>query len=78
LVTELPELYSDQEKKFSRELYNVLNLKLHIFYCQKKYREQQAYRAYISSTCQPEASVNLSVAAEHQEPTEDDVLAHLS
>ena len=25
-------LYSDQKKKFSRELYNILNLKLRIFY----------------------------------------------
>jgi len=25
-------LYLDQEKRFSRELYNILNLKLRIFY----------------------------------------------
>jgi len=37
LLTELIKLYSDQEKKFSGELYNILNLKLRIFYnyCQK-------------------------------------------
>ena len=37
LRIELIKLYSDQEKKFSGELYNILNLKLHIFYncCQK-------------------------------------------
>jgi len=32
LLTELAKLYSDQEKKFRGELYNILNSKLYIFY----------------------------------------------
>jgi len=32
MLTELIKLYLDQEKRFSRELYNILNLKLRIFY----------------------------------------------
>ena len=37
LLIELIKLYLNQENKFSRELYNILNLKLRIFYncCQK-------------------------------------------
>src|SRR6266567_2284750 len=49
LLIELTKLYSDQEKKFSGELYNVLNLKLYIFYnyCQKVGIEfNQYYNAY--------------------------------
>ena len=37
--------------------------------------EQRAYGVYVTSICQPEASFDLSVAAQHQEPTKDDVLA---
>jgi len=32
MLIELIKLYLDQEKRFSRELYNILNLKLRIFY----------------------------------------------
>jgi len=32
MLIELIKLYLEQEKKFSKELYNILNLKLHIFY----------------------------------------------
>ena len=32
MLIKLIKLYLDQEKKFSRKLYNILNLKLHIFY----------------------------------------------
>ena len=32
LLTELTKLYSDQEKKFGGEMYNILNSKLRIFY----------------------------------------------
>ena len=39
------------------------------------YVEQRAHEAYITSICQPKASFNLSVAAQHQEPTKDDILA---
>jgi hypothetical protein len=39
------------------------------------YVEQRARGAYIASICQPEASFDLSVAAQHQEPTKDDALA---
>jgi hypothetical protein len=45
LLTELIKLYSDQENKFSGELYDILNLKLHIFYdcCQKVEIEPDQY-----------------------------------
>src|SRR6266702_4296588 len=39
------------------------------------YVEQRARGAYVASICQPEASFDLFVAAQHQEPTKDDVLA---
>ena len=42
---------------------------------QQQYLEQRARGAYIASTCQPEASYDLSVAAQHQNPTEDDIRA---
>ena len=32
MLIELIKLYLEQEKKFSKELYNILNLKLRIFY----------------------------------------------
>lgn len=37
------------------------------------YLEQRARGAYISSICQPEASFDLSVAAQQQDPTENDI-----
>ena len=49
MLTELMKLYSDQEKKFSGELYNILNSKLCIFYnCYQKVRLEpdQYYNAY--------------------------------
>jgi hypothetical protein len=39
------------------------------------YMEQRARGAYIATLCQPEASYDLSVAAQHQEPTAEDVAA---
>ena len=39
----------------------------------EEFWEQQACGAYISSVCQPEAAFDLSTAAQHQEPTKDDV-----
>ena len=39
----------------------------------QKYREQRARAAYIATICQPEASFDLSRAAQSQEPTETDV-----
>ncbi|KAI0994537.1 hypothetical protein K3495_g13646 [Podosphaera aphanis] len=39
------------------------------------YVEQRARGAYIATTCQPEVAYDLSVAAQHQEPTKDDVIA---
>src|SRR6266568_2699553 len=39
------------------------------------YVEQHAHGAYIASICQPEASFDFFVAAQHQEPTKDDILA---
>ena len=45
MLTELTKLYLDQEKKYSGELYNILNLKLRIFYnyCQKVGLEPDYY-----------------------------------
>jgi hypothetical protein len=40
---------------------------------QQQYLEQRARGAYIASICQPEASYDLSVAAQHQNPTDDDI-----
>lgn len=37
--------------------------------------EQRAREAYIATICQPEAAFDLSVAAQHQDPTEADVNA---
>ena len=41
----------------------------------QRYIEQRARGAYVASICQPEAAFDLSVAAQHQEPTKDDVMA---
>src|SRR6266702_5853283 len=49
LLIELTKLYSDQEKKFSGELYDILNSKLYIFYncCQKVgIKSNQYYNIY--------------------------------
>ena len=49
MLTEFIKLYLDQEKKFGGELYNILNLKLRIFYdcCQKvKLEPNQYYNTY--------------------------------
>ena len=45
MLTELTKLYSDQEKKFGGELYDILNSKLRIFYdcCQKVGLEPDQY-----------------------------------
>jgi hypothetical protein len=39
----------------------------------QQYVQQRARGAYIASICQPEASFDLSIAAQHQEPTKDDI-----
>jgi hypothetical protein len=39
----------------------------------QSYVEQHARGAYIASICQPEATFDLSVAAQHQEPAESDI-----
>ncbi|KAK1913055.1 hypothetical protein P3342_004991 [Pyrenophora teres f. teres] len=41
----------------------------------QQYTEQRARGAYIASTCQPEASFNLSVAAQAQQPSDKDIKA---
>jgi hypothetical protein len=41
----------------------------------QQYVEQRARGAYIASICQPEACFDLSSAAQHQEPTPDDIKA---
>jgi hypothetical protein len=40
----------------------------------QSYIEQRARGAYIASICQPEATFDLSVAAQHQEPVELDIV----
>jgi hypothetical protein len=42
---------------------------------QHEYREQRARGAYIATICQPETAFDLSVAAQHQNPTEADITA---
>ena len=42
---------------------------------QHEYMEQRARGAYIATICQPEAAFDLSVAAQHQNPTESEVTA---
>ena len=39
----------------------------------QQYTEQRARGAYIASTCQPEASFDLSVAAQAQQPSDEDI-----
>lgn len=41
----------------------------------QQYIEQRARGAYVASICQPEASFDLSIAAQHQEPTKEDIAA---
>ncbi|KAF1939129.1 hypothetical protein EJ02DRAFT_457279, partial [Clathrospora elynae] len=41
----------------------------------QQYTEQRARGAYIASTCQPEASFNLSIAAQAQQPSNEDINA---
>lgn len=41
----------------------------------QEYREQRARGAYIATLCQPEASFDLSIAAQHQDPTADEAKA---
>jgi hypothetical protein len=41
----------------------------------QSYVKQRTREAYIASICQPEATFDLSVAAQHQEPAESDVTA---
>ena len=41
----------------------------------KEYMEQRARGAYIATICQPEASFDLSIAAQHQDPSDDDITA---
>ena len=49
MLIKLIKLYLDQKKRFNRELYNILNLKLRIFYnCYQKVKleHDQYYNAY--------------------------------
>jgi hypothetical protein len=41
----------------------------------QEYMQQRARGAYLASLCQPEAAFDLSIAAQHQEPVEEDVKA---
>ena len=41
----------------------------------QSYMEQRARGAYIATVCQPEASFDLSIAAQHQEPEPEDIKA---
>jgi hypothetical protein len=58
----------DQGKKIQLIDINDMDFK-------QRYVEQRARGAYIASICQPEAVFDLSVAAQHQDPTKDDVTA---
>lgn len=40
-----------------------------------RYIEQRARAAYIASTCQPEATFDMSIAAQQQKPERHDVVA---
>jgi hypothetical protein len=39
----------------------------------QSYVQQRAHGAYIASICQPEATFDLSVAAQHQKPAKSDI-----
>ncbi len=41
----------------------------------QQYKEQRARGAYIATICQPEASYDLSIAAQHQDPTDAEINA---
>jgi len=41
----------------------------------EEYREQRARGAYLATTCQPEASFDLSVTAQYQEPSDEEIKA---
>ena len=41
----------------------------------EEYREQRARKAYLATTCQPEASFDLSIAAQYQEPSDEEIKA---
>ena len=51
----------------------LINYKSDLF--KQDYLEQRARGAYIATICQPEAAFDLSVAAQHQEPTKAEVKA---
>jgi hypothetical protein len=40
----------------------------------QRYIKQRARKTYVTSICQPKAAFNLSVAAQHQEPTKDNII----
>ena len=63
----------DQTKKI--QLVDLKTSNFSNFSMKKTYVKQRAREAYIASMCQPEASFDLSVAAQHQNPAKDDVLA---
>jgi len=41
----------------------------------QQYMEQRARGAYIASICQPEAAFDLSTAAQHKDPSDDDIVS---
>jgi hypothetical protein len=58
------------QQKGQGEKITMIDPKSHDF--AQKYLEQRARGAYLASICQPEASFDLSVAAQAQTPDEDD------
>jgi hypothetical protein len=60
-----------QQKEQGKKIQLINNTNTTDF--RQSYVEQRARGAYIASICQPEATFDLSVAAQHQEPAESDV-----
>jgi hypothetical protein len=79
LIAALKKLYTD-DQKFKAERYEMLNYKLRqknqeqrlqIVHNDAKYVQQRARGAYIAAICQPEASYDLSAAAQCRQPTKE-------
>ena len=60
-----------KQKEQGKKL-KLINKELETY--QEEYREQRARGAYIASICQPEASYDLSVAAQQQSPGTEEVV----
>ena len=63
-----------QQKGHGKKLETV-DIKMKESERRQVYRQQRARGAYIATICQPEASFDLSVAAQQQSPTDADIMA---